>query len=255
MQPSRLCTSSSAWSPLPAASLSSFGMLGSHRLPGWTALFLLITILTSVTGFLFPIKGFTPALGARHRFAGRSGDRADCALRQASDGQLALDLYRRPRSPRSGSTSSCSSCSRSRRSRFLNPHAPQVGPPFSEPQNTHFVIAQGVALVILRRAWADRGLQVPARHPISSDVDAAQGSGLISTIFQPSFLISLRRHRRHRAGGGEDPVAARPLAAQLRAGGDEGAARDLRSRPDRRAGRPRPRRRCARCSPGVRRRW
>jgi hypothetical protein len=39
-----------------------FGMLGSHRLPGWTALFLLTTILTSVTGFLFPIRGFTPAL-------------------------------------------------------------------------------------------------------------------------------------------------------------------------------------------------
>jgi hypothetical protein len=40
-----------------------FGMLGSHRLAGWTALFLLTTILTSVTGFLFPVKGFTPALG------------------------------------------------------------------------------------------------------------------------------------------------------------------------------------------------
>ena len=32
---------------------------------------------------------------------------------------------------------------------LLNPHAPQVGPPFSEPQNTHFVIAQSVALVVL----------------------------------------------------------------------------------------------------------
>ena len=40
-----------------------FGMLGAHRLPGWTALFLLTTVLTSVTGFLFPIHGFTPALG------------------------------------------------------------------------------------------------------------------------------------------------------------------------------------------------
>ena len=39
-----------------------FGMLRSQRLPGWTALFLGATILTSVTGFLFPIKGFTPAL-------------------------------------------------------------------------------------------------------------------------------------------------------------------------------------------------
>lgn len=40
-----------------------FGMLGAHRLPGWTALFLVTTILTSVTGFMFPIQGFTPALG------------------------------------------------------------------------------------------------------------------------------------------------------------------------------------------------
>jgi hypothetical protein len=39
-----------------------FGMLGSHRLAGWTALFLLTTVLTSATGFLFPINGFTPAL-------------------------------------------------------------------------------------------------------------------------------------------------------------------------------------------------
>jgi hypothetical protein len=39
------------------------GMLASHRLPGTTALFLATTVLTSVTGFLFPIHGFTPALG------------------------------------------------------------------------------------------------------------------------------------------------------------------------------------------------
>ena len=39
-----------------------FGMLGSHRMPGWTLFFLVMTILTSVTGFFFPIHGFTPAL-------------------------------------------------------------------------------------------------------------------------------------------------------------------------------------------------
>jgi hypothetical protein len=38
-------------------------MFASHRLPLTTALFLLTTALTSVTGFLFPIHGFTPALG------------------------------------------------------------------------------------------------------------------------------------------------------------------------------------------------
>jgi hypothetical protein len=39
------------------------GMFASHKLPLTTALFLLTTALTSVTGFLFPIHGLTPALG------------------------------------------------------------------------------------------------------------------------------------------------------------------------------------------------
>jgi hypothetical protein len=39
-----------------------FGMLGSNPLPGLTAIFLLLTILTSVTGFLFPFNGVTPGL-------------------------------------------------------------------------------------------------------------------------------------------------------------------------------------------------
>jgi hypothetical protein len=39
------------------------GMFASHRLTVTTALFLFTTALTSVTGFLFPIHGLTPALG------------------------------------------------------------------------------------------------------------------------------------------------------------------------------------------------
>src|SRR5436305_7827288 len=39
------------------------GMFASNRLHRTTALFLFTTVLTSVTGFLFPIHGFTPALG------------------------------------------------------------------------------------------------------------------------------------------------------------------------------------------------
>jgi hypothetical protein len=38
------------------------GMLRARRLSGWTALFLVTTILTSVTGFMFPINGLTPAI-------------------------------------------------------------------------------------------------------------------------------------------------------------------------------------------------
>jgi hypothetical protein len=37
------------------------GMLGARRLPGCTALFLLTTILTSVTGLLFPFSGLLPS--------------------------------------------------------------------------------------------------------------------------------------------------------------------------------------------------
>ncbi|WP_424629161.1 hypothetical protein [Bradyrhizobium sp. SYSU BS000235] len=37
------------------------GILASNRLPGWTALFLLTTILTSATGFLFPFTKLLPS--------------------------------------------------------------------------------------------------------------------------------------------------------------------------------------------------
>ena len=39
-----------------------FGMLTAKRLDGWTAFFLATTVLTSVTGFLFPFHGITPAI-------------------------------------------------------------------------------------------------------------------------------------------------------------------------------------------------
>src|SRR3981081_1181123 len=38
-----------------------FGLLGSNRMPGMTAIFLLFTILTSVTGFLFPFEKLLPS--------------------------------------------------------------------------------------------------------------------------------------------------------------------------------------------------
>jgi hypothetical protein len=37
------------------------GLMGGARLDGWTALFLLTTVLTSVTGFFFPATQITPA--------------------------------------------------------------------------------------------------------------------------------------------------------------------------------------------------
>jgi hypothetical protein len=38
-----------------------FGLLGGKRLDGWTALFLVATVLTSVTGFFFPFHKFLPS--------------------------------------------------------------------------------------------------------------------------------------------------------------------------------------------------
>src|SRR4030088_3260241 len=38
-----------------------FGLLGSHKMPGLTAIFLLFTILTSATGFLFPFEKLLPS--------------------------------------------------------------------------------------------------------------------------------------------------------------------------------------------------
>lgn len=38
-----------------------FGMLSAKRLPGWTAIFLLTTAATTVTGFMFPFVKFLPS--------------------------------------------------------------------------------------------------------------------------------------------------------------------------------------------------
>jgi hypothetical protein len=40
-----------------------FGLLAAKTLDGWTKLFLASTVLTSVTGFLFPFHGFLPSHG------------------------------------------------------------------------------------------------------------------------------------------------------------------------------------------------
>jgi hypothetical protein len=40
-----------------------WGMISGKKLDRWTALFLITTVATTVTGFLFPYQGFTPAIG------------------------------------------------------------------------------------------------------------------------------------------------------------------------------------------------
>jgi hypothetical protein len=41
----------------------AFGLLTAKRFDRWTALFLLTTLATTITGFFFPFHGFTPAIG------------------------------------------------------------------------------------------------------------------------------------------------------------------------------------------------
>ena len=71
-----------------------YGLLASKRLNGWTSLFLITTVATSVTGFLFPFHGFLPSHGvgivslivltiaivARYRFGLAGGWRRTYAL-------------------------------------------------------------------------------------------------------------------------------------------------------------------------------
>ncbi len=45
-----------------AGFVAVFGLMGGKLPRGWTALFLVTTVLTSVTGFLFPIHGVTPGI-------------------------------------------------------------------------------------------------------------------------------------------------------------------------------------------------
>ena len=42
--------------------IAIFSLVGNRLLRGWTALFLITTALTSITGFLFPFHGVTPGI-------------------------------------------------------------------------------------------------------------------------------------------------------------------------------------------------
>ena len=44
-----------------AGLIVAVGLLTAKRLDGWTAIFLVFTVATSVTGFMFPFHGFKPS--------------------------------------------------------------------------------------------------------------------------------------------------------------------------------------------------
>jgi hypothetical protein len=127
-----------------------FGMLGSKRLPGWTAIFLLFTVLTTVTGFIFlqnPAfrNGVTPAIAtgiiatvffAVALYALYVKDMVD-AWRWLYVAAAVVSLYLNVFVLITQSFQKLN---------ILNPLAPQAGPPFAEPTNTYFVAAQGITL-------------------------------------------------------------------------------------------------------------
>jgi hypothetical protein len=124
-----------------------FGMLGSRRMPGWTLFFLVTIILTSVTGYFFPIHGFTPAqaVGAVSlvilliALVALYGKHLSGAWRWIYVVTAVTALWFNVFVLIVQSFEKVS---------LLNPLAPQVGPPFSEPQNTYFMIAQVAALAV-----------------------------------------------------------------------------------------------------------
>ncbi len=124
------------------------GMIGSRRLPGWTAIFLLTTVLTSVTGFMFPIHGFTPALGVgvismiilAIALLALYGRHLAGAWRWIYVIAAVVALWFNVFVLIVQSFEKLS---------LINPLAPQIGPPFPEPVNTHFAIAQAAGLVII----------------------------------------------------------------------------------------------------------
>ena len=124
------------------------GMLGSHRMPALTALFLLTTVLTSVTGFMFPINGFTPALGVgvismvllAIALIALYGKRLIGAWRWIYVATAAIALWFNVFVLIVQSFEKLS---------LLNPSAPQAGPPFPEPVNTRFAVAQAAGLLVI----------------------------------------------------------------------------------------------------------
>ncbi len=133
-----------------------FGMIGSHRLGKMTALFLLMTLLTSVTGFMFFLsptqpKEFSPATATgvvamivfvicfyaryvKHLYGNWRWIYAVTAVISLYLNVFVLIVQA------------------FNKLKLINPAAPmlgaQAGPPFAPPTDFQFAVAQGAALVI-----------------------------------------------------------------------------------------------------------
>jgi hypothetical protein len=122
-----------------------FALLSSRQPPALVAIFWLFTVATTVTGFMFPLNGFTPAVGTGvvatlffvagliaiyvKSYAG--------AWRWIYVITMLVSLYLNVFVLITQSF---------QKLKLLNPGAPVVGPPFAEPIMTQFAIAQGVTI-------------------------------------------------------------------------------------------------------------
>jgi hypothetical protein len=129
-----------------------FGMIGSHRLPKTTAVFWLMTVLTTVTGFMFFLsptqaKAFTPATatgvvatifflaGLFAQYAGHLYGKWRWIYTISAAISLYLNVF-------------VLIVQTFQKIKLVNPAAPMVGPPFVSPTDFQFAVAQGAALVI-----------------------------------------------------------------------------------------------------------
>lgn len=133
-----------------------FGMIGSHRLPRLTALFWVTTVLTTVTGFMFFLsptqaRVLTPAaatgivatfffiVGLIALYGKQLYGRWRWIYAIAATTSLYLNIF-------------VLIVQSFQKLTFINPTAtltpPFSGPPFAAPTDFHFIIAQGVALLI-----------------------------------------------------------------------------------------------------------
>lgn len=132
-----------------------FGMIGSHRLPKMTALFWLMTVLTTVTGFMFFLsptqaKMLTPATA--------TGIVATIVFVPGLIALYAKHLYGKWRWIYTISAVFSLYLNvfvlivqSFGKLKIINPAAsfdPPFGPPFPPPTDFHFAVAQGVTLVI-----------------------------------------------------------------------------------------------------------
>jgi hypothetical protein len=129
-----------------------FGMIGSHRLPRTTALFWVMTVLTTVTGFMFFLsptqaKVLTPATA--------TGIVATIAFLPGLFALYAKHLYGKWRWIYTISfvfslylNIFVLIVQTFQKVKLVNPAAPMLGPPFAPPTDFQFAVAQGAALVL-----------------------------------------------------------------------------------------------------------